>query len=46
MPIDAVCHRSAPAIEPSYQPSLKNLERTVQWNRDGEIILDDTANKK
>lgn len=39
-------YRAALAIDPSYQPSLKNLERTVRWNRDGEIILDDAGDGK
>lgn len=34
-------YRAALAIDPSYQPSLKNLDRTVRWIREGEIVLDD-----
>ena len=39
-------YRAALAIDPSYQPSLKNLERTVRWRREGEIVLDDTTSGK
>ena len=39
-------YRAALSIDPSYEPALKNLERTVQWKRTGEIVLgDDRAGK-
>jgi len=36
-------YRAALAIDPSYQPALKNLDRTVRLRRDGDIVLDENS---
>jgi DNA-binding response OmpR family regulator len=34
-------YRAALALDPSYEPARKNIERTARWTKDGAIVIGD-----
>lgn len=38
-------YRAAISLDPLYEPAKKNLSRTVQWHREGDIILESDQSK-
>jgi DNA-binding NtrC family response regulator len=39
-------YRTALALDPTYEPSRKNIERTAHWEKDGVIIVGDIQPQK
>jgi hypothetical protein len=39
-------YRTALALDPTYQPARKNLERTANWRKDEAIIIGDIRGKE
>ncbi|MCG6945078.1 MAG: response regulator [Deltaproteobacteria bacterium] len=38
-------YRTALELDPTYKPAMDNLNRSTQWRRQGEIVLDQTVDK-
>jgi DNA-binding response OmpR family regulator len=39
-------YRAALALDPSYEPARKNIERTTRWERDSAIVIGDIQPRK
>ena len=39
-------YRTALELDPTYKPAMDNLNRSTQWRRQGEIVLDQTVGKR